>query len=372
MDRALPPGAPAGAERFGAFEGAFAELALDLFNLQYARNPAYRSLCDVRGVSAHLIRDWRDIPAAPTSAFKELELSSLLPAERAVVFHSSGTTGQPPSRHFHDLESLALYEASLLPWFRRHLLPEWLTPEQGGSERDSGRPVVISLTPEPLAAPHSSLTHMFETVRHRFGSPESAFVGVLDRDRTWSIDFAGFNESVNDAIAGQRPVVLLGSAFNFVHLLDGPRASRWVLPAGSCVLETGGYKGRSRAMPKPELHELIARCLGVPACRIVCEYGMSELSSQAYDGVAGRTGGLDPGPRAFRFPPWARALVVSPESGREVAEGETGLLRIFDLANVRSVLAVQTEDLAIRRGDDFDLLGRAAQAEPRGCSLMAV
>jgi hypothetical protein len=73
---------------------------------------------------------------------------------------------------------------------------------------------------------------------------------------------------------------------------------------------------------------------------------------------------------AFQFPPWTRVQIISPESGTEVAEGETGLLRVFDLANVYSVMAVQTEDLAIRRGDDFELLGRAALAEPRGCSLM--
>ena len=48
-----------------------------------------------------------------------------------------------------------------------------------------------------------------------------------------------------------------------------------------------------------------------------------------------------------------------------------GLIRVFDLANVFSVLAIQTEDLAVRRADGFELLGRAALAEPRGCSLMA-
>jgi hypothetical protein len=61
--------------------------------------------------------------------------------------------------------------------------------------------------------------------------------------------------------------------------------------------------------------------------------------------------------------------VVSPETGGEVAEGETGLLRVVDLANVRSVGAVQTEDLATRRSDGFELLGRVSGAEPRGCSL---
>jgi len=63
--------------------------------------------------------------------------------------------------------------------------------------------------------------------------------------------------------------------------------------------------------------------------------------------------------------------VISPETGELVGEGQTGLIRVFDLANVWSVMAVQTEDLAIRRGSGFELLGRAAEAEPRGCSLMA-
>jgi len=94
---------------------------------------------------------------------------------------------------------------------------------------------------------------------------------------------------------------------------------------------------------------------------------MSELSSQAYATV-GTTAEL----RAFHFPPWARAQVISAETGALVDEGETGLLRVLDLANIFSVAAIQTEDLALRRGNGFELLGRAALAEPRGCSLLAV
>ena len=144
------------------------------------------------------------------------------------------------------------------------------------------------------------------------------------------------------------------------------------LPPGSRVLETGGYKGRSRSLSKPDLHALISRVLGIPLGRIISEYGMSELSSQAYDLKIGlSTPGITSSERIFRFPPWARAQIVSPETGREVADGETGLIRVFDLANLHSVLAVQTEDLGIRRGDGFELLGRAVMSEPRGCSLMS-
>jgi hypothetical protein len=120
-------------------------------------------------------------------------------------------------------------------------------------------------------------------------------------------------------------------------------------------------------MPKAELHQMIADFLGISESNIVCEYGMSELSSQAYDSVAGnRTGS-----RKFQFPPWARLQIISPETGREVGEGETGLIRLFDLANVYSVMAIQTEDLGVRRGGGFELLGRAAISEPRGCSLQS-
>jgi hypothetical protein len=163
----------------------------------------------------------------------------------------------------------------------------------------------------------------------------------------------------------------LGTAFSFVHLLDylAEKNLRFDLPAGSRVMETGGYKNRSRTMPKAELHQLITERLGVPPSHIICEYGMSELSSQAYDSAIHHPSSIIHH-RVFQFPPWARVQIISPETGREVADGETGLIRVFDLANVFSVMAIQTEDLGIRRGGGFELIGRAQLAEPRGCSLM--
>jgi len=47
------------------------------------------------------------------------------------------------------------------------------------------------------------------------------------------------------------------------------------------------------------------------------------------------------------------------------------MLRLIDLANIGSVLAIQTQDLAIRRGADIELLGRNPAAIPRGCSRSA-
>ena len=342
-------------------ETQFSALALELFTLQFTHNATYRKLCEALHATPHTITRWTQIPAAPTAAFKEFELTSLTPADRTAVFHSSGTTEQKPSRHFHNAESLATYEASLWQWFASNVLPNF-------KSQISNLKLAI-LTPPPAQAPHSSLVHMFEAVRSRAcENADNVFLGRVAADGAWTLDFTAALAAL--APNSQLPTpsfLLLGTAFSFVHLLDflAEKNLRLALPPGSIVMETGGYKNRSRALPKAELHALITERLGVPVDNFLCEYGMSELSSQAYE-IRNSEFGI----RNFHFPPWCRPQIISPETGREVAEGETGLIRVFDLANVFSVMAIQTEDLGVRRGDGFELLGRAALAEPRGCSLM--
>ena len=233
---------------------------------------------------------------------------------------------------------------------------------------------MVILTPPPDQAPNSSLVHMFETIRREMGAGEAAFVGRLAEDGGWAVEMRAAIRRLQQVNAEGQPALVLGTAFSFVHFLDhlAEQGLRFALPPGSCALETGGYKGRSRWMPKSGLHALISQRLGIPRDYIICEYGMSELSSQAYDCVPGFDPGARNGSRVFRFPPWARVQIVSPETGCEVGEGETGLIRILDLANVWSVMAIQTEDLGVRHGSGFELAGRAAMAEARGCSLMAV
>ena len=236
-----------------------------------------------------------------------------------------------------------------------------------------GKFAIVSLTPEPSAVPHSSLVYMFATVRREFGTSDSFFAGNVLHDNSWQLNYPIVVASLERLAQENRPVLLLGTAFSYVQLLDQMTKSklRLLLPPHSRLLETGGYKGRSRSVPRTELHDLLTKHLGIQRSQIVSEYGMSELSSQAYDSAAG-TDSLDEHSRLFHFPPWARAQIISPETGQEVAEGQTGVIRVMDLANAFSVQAIQTEDLGIRRGSGFHLLGRTASVEPRGCSLMPV
>jgi hypothetical protein len=367
-------------------EDAFNSLALELFEQQFAHNAAYRRFCQARGIVPRSVADWWQIPAVPASGFKDADLSCLAPFQRTAVFHSSGTTEQRPSRHFHNDESLAIYEASLWAWFAANVLCDYGAVARPGNDFKSqiSNLKLLVLTPPKALVMHSSLVHMFDTVRLRLGAAGSAFVGGISDESTWKLDLDAALQALRNSVSSGMPSLLLGTAFSFVHLLDFLMAQGWRfdLPAGSRVIETGGYKGRSRVVSKADLNALIEDRLGIPPSHIICEYGMSELSSQAYDtplkvegegrGRAEKSRITHHASRNFYFPPWARVQIVSPETGCEVAEGETGLIRVFDLANVFSVMAIQTEDLGVRRGSGFELLGRAIAADPKGCSLMAV
>ncbi len=139
------------------------------------------------------------------------------------------------------------------------------------------------------------------------------------------------------------------------------------LPDGSRVMETGGFKGRSRTVPRKELYAAIDSRLGIPSDRIVNEYGMTELLSQLYEPV------LTGGPRLHHPPPWVRTRVLDPATLDPLPPGREGLLCHFDLANLGSVCCVLTEDLGVEHpeaeGHGFRVLGRNPGAEPRGCSL---
>lgn len=349
----------------------FEDLALALFQLQFEHNPAYRRLCLAEERRPDRVRSWDAIPAVPTAAFKEMDMTSLPAEDRTACFLSSGTTRQQSSRHYHHADSLDLYAAAATAWFTPHLIGGPPAPPPARRHFH-----FLSLTPPPDQAPHSSLVHMIARVAPEGRSGPTRFLGTSGPDGSWELDPARCHEALREHAASSDPVLLLGTAFHFVHWLEAPppRTIPTPLPPGSRVMETGGYKGRSRILDKGSLHQAISGLTGIPTSHIVSEYGMSELSSQAYDHAVPESGNPNPGPpadqRTLRFPPWVRIRVVSPEHGREVDPGEVGRLRIWDLANVWSVMAIQTDDLAVRTPDGFRLVGRAPAAPHRGCSLM--
>ena len=97
---------------------------------------------------------------------------------------------------------------------------------------------------------------------------------------------------------------------------------------------------------------------------------MTEMLSQFYDdALASRFDGRFV-PRSKLGPAWVRTTIVDPDTLQPVTGSGTGILRHLDLAGWDSVACLQTLDLGRARGRGFELLGRAAGAEARGCSQL--
>jgi hypothetical protein len=354
----------------------FNRMALRVFTYQYERNGPYAAFCQRRERTPVEVDHWTEIPPVPAAAFRETALVTGPADQVDTVFRTSGTTLGEEKRGSHYIPDLVVYHFSLIPNFAGSVLPD-------GAELR-----MLSLVPPDTEMPDSSLSHMVAVVLERLGAPGSGCYASASH----GIDDAAIGAALREAEAAGEPVCLLGTSFAFVHWLDrlAARGERFRLPPGSRLMDTGGYKGRSREVAREEMYAMYQEWLGIPPSHCINEYGMTEMCSQFYDAVlrdavrgrpprpdrlpaAGNAGGnaaaLARAGRHKLVPPWVRTRVVDPETLEPLPDGVPGLLQHFDLANAGSVVALQTEDLGVTGDGGFRLIGRVPGATPRGCSI---
>jgi hypothetical protein len=329
----------------------FNALALKIFAYQYDGNAPYRSLCERLGRSPRTVTSWTDVPAVAAASFADVRLACFPPERTVLRFVSSGTTRAGSRNSVHELDTTVLYDASLSAHFRRCVLPD--------------RPAItmIVLSPPFEEAPQSSLAYMLSRLFARYADGGGFFIsgGKLESDAL-----------IRELTKLRQPVLLFGTALAFVHLLEvmADERVRFTLPAGSRLVETGGFKGQNRMIERAAFYRSLSRAFGVPLDFCISEYGMCELGSQWYDAnLADALTGDAPRYELKIGPHWTRVGVVDPVTLEAVPQGHTGLLRVFDLANRGSVAAVLTGDLVRSNGDGFVFLGRSPAAPPKGCSI---
>jgi hypothetical protein len=331
-------------------DASFDELALAAFAFQFENVEPYRRMCERRGATPEAVTDWRRVPPVPTSAFKSLALAA---APALEVFRSSGTTGGGEERSAHHQPFPDLYRAVIDASFPRFCLPLWAP---------GARLPILSLIPTREQLPDSSLSFMADHILARHGAPESATpFGPRGVEAAKARSWAGARQREG------RPVLVLATAFALAQWLEALERQdlRFRLPAGTAIFETGGFKGRTAELTRDELLRRTWERLGVPPEFVVREYGMTELTSQCYTrALLGGDGDH------FVAPHWARVRILDPETLEEAPDGTPGLIAVFDLGNLGSAAHVLTEDLGVMEKNGFRLLGRAAGAELRGCSLV--
>ena len=352
-------------------DDVFEPWAQRVFAYQLETNPVYAAYVRKRGGTPSRAVPWNEIPWVPTSAFKAVPLVSGDSSRVQRVFRTSGTTDAERRGEHHVLD-LDLYRNSLIPNMRRHVYGcgpdrQGELDRQGGPEGEGPVLPILALAPAPADVPDSSLSFMLGVALDGLSGGEGGFFVTEDG----RIDGGGLCDALVEATARGTAIILAGTAFAFVHWLDWLKegSAGFDLPRGSVIMETGGFKGRSRVLERPELYASLSEAHGVPLEAIVNEYGMTELLSQFYDGPIAGALGMALEDRRHVPPPWVRTRVLDPITLSPAPPGEPGLLCHYDLANAGSVMAVLTEDLGVAVEEGFRVFGRIQGAEPRGCSV---
>ncbi len=305
----------------------FEQVALKVFEYQKENCPIYREY--VNSLNWPAPKKIEEIPFLPISFFKTHKVckEGLNPA---IIFKSSGTTGQVRSQHF--VEDLQLYKDS---FFKAY------TSLIGNPENQ----VILALLPNYIEQGESSLVYMVDHLVAATNNPLSGFLLNSPSE---------IESRYQQAIASGKEVVLFGVSYALLDL-----AEKNVNLSKARIIETGGMKGRRKELTKVELHQQLQQGLHVPF--VSSEYGMTELLSQGYSNANG----------LFETPPWMKILIREVNDPFHYLEdGKTGGINVIDLANLNSCSFIATQDLGRIVENGFEIMGRFDQADLRGCNLM--
>ncbi len=312
-------------------ESRFLEVAIDIFQYQYEHNKVYNSWVDFLKIKPEEVRSLAQIPFLPIEFFKTNPVISSSISPETIVFSSSSTTSQTPSKHY--VNNISLYEKSFLRGF----------------ELFYGSPAnycILALLPNYLERKDSSLVYMFDKLIKDSKHADSGF----------------FKDNVSELVllieklklTGQK-VLLVGVSYALMDLSEKVK-----LNDDFIVMETGGMKGKRKELLKEELHNYLKTGFGIKT--IHSEYGMTELLSQAYSKGEGK----------FEAPPWMKFMIRDITDPLKIkTDHKTGGINVIDLANIYSCSFIATQDLGrINENNKLELMGRYDNSDVRGCNLM--
>ena len=307
-------------------DAEFEAAALELFRCQAEQCPPYSEYISLLGVNPAEVNRVEDIPFMPIEFFKWRDVYCG-EGEPEKVFTSSNTGGTVASRHM--MQSLALYEQAFTRAFEQFY---------GAAEGWS----IYGLLPNYLQRDGSSLVYMVDRLIARCGS------GGFYLDE--------YEKLIADMAADTKPKILLGVSYALWDLAEqyAPKLENTI------VMETGGMKGQREELPKSEFHKILTEAFGVE--KIHSEYGMAELTSQAYSSGDG----------VFRAPAWMRVVARDVNNPlKMLPAGSRGAVSIIDLANISSCAFIATQDVGRTFADgSFMIEGRLSGADIRGCNLL--
>ena len=319
-------------------ETEFEKLALAIFRFQFQNNKVYNEYVNALGVDISKITSLNAIPFLPISVFKSHVVVTGNVNENYIIFKSSSTTSDVPSKHI--VEDIEIYKTSFRKGFELFY----------GNIKEY---CLLALLPSYLERGDSSLVYMVSDLIKDTHKPDSGF--YMD-------NYDDLVAKLKENEASGQKTLLIGVTYALLKL-----AEEYPMELKSTIImETGGMKGRREELTRPEVHKKLADSFQLMADSIHSEYGMTELLSQAYSKGKG----------VFQCVPWMKVLVrdiYDPLMVGAIQESPLqGAINIIDLANINSCSFIATDDLGVLYPNgDFEVAGRLDSSDIRGCNIMA-
>ncbi|MEO6190923.1 MAG: acyl transferase [Saprospiraceae bacterium] len=313
----------------------FDELTIRIFHYQAAHNSVYKSFLEKINCKISEVNNLQDIRFLPIELYKTNEIKSGEWTEQ-LIFLSSGTSHSLRSKHY--VADPNWYEQISWEIFKEQVLDKL--------EYNSSRIKLLGLLPGYNENLSSSLMYMLKAFSKKINGDV--------QDLLFS-DFVRLKAAIEEHIKQEYQVILFGVSFALLDFAEKFQIDSTFLN----IIETGGMKTDSRSFSK---QEIIARLYhGFPHSKIISEYGMTELLSQAYamDGIN------------YLLPSSMKIMLTEIEDPcTYLGVNRRGRINIIDLSNIDTCCFIQTGDAGIFSSDgSFQVLGRIQDEELRGCNL---
>ncbi|WP_309396747.1 acyl-CoA reductase [Cerasicoccus maritimus] len=331
----------------------------DAYRHHFESCAAYRRFCEGRGLSAvSKFAALEEIPYLPVQAFKDSAdlLRSVPDSEVKTTLQSSATSGLPSSVAVdaitakRQVRALASVLGTALGPKRRPLLVFDADPRSGSGVMGARSAAVQGFLNLAREVDYAMM-------------PEN---GVLTLQRKV------LNELAERWADSNEPVLLFGFTFLVYSMVLEPLAKEGVkiqLPKGSYLAHLGGWKKLAdQAVSKEAFAQSAQQVFGIEPESVVDFYGFTEQMGVTYPDAAN-------GDKIA--PAFAEVIVRDPQTLAPMPDGQVGLLQfVTPLPHSYPGISVLTDDIGMVTGRDgcgdwqgtqFRVLGRAKQAEVRGC-----
>lgn len=312
----------------------FEDLAIEVFNFQYANNTVYQRFCKHLKIKPASVDALFKIPFLPIEFFKSHQILSV-EGDIQTTFTSSGTTGMQTSKHH--ITDIDIYEQVFTQIFEQFY----------GKVEDFA---ILALLPSYLERDGSSLIYMVNDLIQKSKNPNSGF--YLNNQKE-------LYDKLLALEAQKQKTLLIGVSFALLDFVENFSMNLKT----TIVMETGGMKGRRKEIIREELHAILKNGFGVK--NIHSEYGMTELLSQSYSKGQG----------IFELPKTMKVFIRDVEDPMAIfsKDKKTGGINIIDLANIHSCSFIATKDLGeIVKKNQLKIMGRFDYSDVRGCNLLTV